>query len=144
MDAGRRDDYRSRPAYLSGGLKISVVPPFFKEIFGDDAILRLAVALIGGILMGLGARWAGGCTSGHGISGTLQLSLASWIAVICFFASGIIAAGIIRLQIKPGSIGSTVLGGFIAELVGLRPEIVAPLVAMLIMGLLHMIAVLGL
>jgi len=45
--------------------------------------------------MGLGARWADGCTSGHGISGTLQLSLASWIAVICFFAAGIIAAGLI-------------------------------------------------
>lgn len=72
-----------------------MVPPFFKEIFGDDAILRLAVALVGGILMGQGARWAGGCTSGHGISETLQLSLASWIAVICFFAAGIIAAGII-------------------------------------------------
>jgi len=82
-------------AYLSGGLKISVVPPLFGEVFGDHAILRLAAALIGGILMGLGARWAGGCTSGHGISGTLQLSLTSWIAVICFFAAGIIAAGII-------------------------------------------------
>ena len=60
-----------------------------------DEMLRLTVALTGGILMGLGARWADGCTSGHGISGTLQLSLASWIAVICFFAAGIIAAGLI-------------------------------------------------
>jgi uncharacterized membrane protein YedE/YeeE len=44
--------------------------------------------------MGMGARWAGGCTSGHGISGTLQLSLASWVAAICFFAGGILAAGL--------------------------------------------------
>ncbi|MDD5736170.1 MAG: YeeE/YedE thiosulfate transporter family protein [Methanothrix soehngenii] len=51
--------------------------------------------------MGLGARWADGCTSGHGISGTLQLSLVSWIAVVCFFVSGIaVAALIFGLGIK--------------------------------------------
>lgn len=82
-------------AYLSGGWTVSVLPPLFKESFGADELLRLAAALTGGILMGLGARWADGCTSGHGISGTLQLSLASWIAVICFFAAGVIAAGLI-------------------------------------------------
>jgi uncharacterized protein len=53
------------------------------------------VALAGGILLGLGARWAGGCTSGHGISGTLQLSVASWVAAACFFAGGILVAGLI-------------------------------------------------
>jgi len=50
------------------------------------------VALLGGLLMGFGARWAGGCTSGHGISGTLQLSIGSWLAVMCFFAGGIATA----------------------------------------------------
>nr|MDQ3315416.1 YeeE/YedE family protein [Verrucomicrobiota bacterium] len=34
-------------------------------------------------------RLGGGCTSGHGISGTLQLSVGSWIAVVCFFLGGI-------------------------------------------------------
>jgi hypothetical protein len=38
--------------------------------------------------MGFGARWAGGCTSGHGISGTLQLAVSGWLAVVAFFASG--------------------------------------------------------
>ena len=80
---------------LSGTFGPRWVPERWAEAFGDVPMTRLAVALIGGILMGLGARWAGGCTSGHGISGTLQLSLASWIAVICFFAAGIIVAGII-------------------------------------------------
>ena len=42
------------------------------------------VAFGGGMLMAFGARLAGGCTSGHGISGTLQLNVASWISVICF------------------------------------------------------------
>lgn len=80
-------------AYLSGTFTVLIVPPLFGATFGTDPMLRSAVALLGGILMGLGARWAGGCTSGHGISGTLQLSLASWVAAICFFTGGILVAG---------------------------------------------------
>lgn len=53
---------------------------------------RFFSALVGGILIGFGSRMAGGCTSGHGISGTLQLSISSWIAAICFFVGGIITA----------------------------------------------------
>ncbi len=56
---------------------------------------RFFVALIGGVVLGIGAGWAGGCTSGHGISGTLQLALSSWLAVILFFIGGILAAQII-------------------------------------------------
>jgi hypothetical protein len=45
--------------------------------------------------MGLGARWANGCTSGHGISGTLQLAVSSWLAAVCFFIGGIATAQLI-------------------------------------------------
>ena len=79
-------------AIATGGFALTWVPPLFGETFGYDVGLRLAVAFIGGILMGLGSRWAGGCTSGHGISGTLQLAISSWIAVIVFFVSGIVTA----------------------------------------------------
>lgn len=82
-------------AYSAGTFSISSVPPLFASTFGTGVLFRLFVALAGGILMGLGARWAGGCTSGHGISGTLQLSLSSWVAVACFFAGGILTAGIL-------------------------------------------------
>lgn len=58
----------------------------------DSGLLRTLVAFGGGALMAYGARMAGGCTSGHGISGTLQLSVGSWIAVICFFLGGIAVA----------------------------------------------------
>jgi len=50
---------------------------------------------VGGVILGMGARWAGGCTSGHGISGTLQLAVSSWLAVICFFIGGIVTAMVI-------------------------------------------------
>ena len=82
-------------AYISGTFTLLIVPPLFAETFGANIALRLAVALFGGVLMGIGARWAGGCTSGHGISGALQLSVASWVAAICFFAGGILVAGLI-------------------------------------------------
>ena len=82
-------------AYISGTFTLLIVPPLFAETFGTNIALRLAVALFGGVLMGIGARWAGGCTSGHGISGALQLSVASWVAAICFFAGGILVAGLI-------------------------------------------------
>ena len=77
---------------LSGDFKVAAVPAFWAAAFGDSTTLRMAVAFAGGVIMGFGARWAGGCTSGHGISGTLQLALSSWIAAACFFAGGIAAA----------------------------------------------------
>jgi uncharacterized membrane protein YedE/YeeE len=68
------------------------LPPMWEARFGDGIGLRIAAALVGGGLMAFGARLAGGCTSGHGISGALQLSVGSWIALICFFAGGIATA----------------------------------------------------
>lgn len=82
-------------AALSGTLDLKVVPGDWGATFGFARAPRLLVALVGGVMMGLGARWAGGCTSGHGISGTLQLAVSSWIAAVCFFASGIATAMII-------------------------------------------------
>jgi uncharacterized membrane protein YedE/YeeE len=40
----------------------------------------------------VGARMAGGCTSGHGISGGLQLAVSSWVFFLSMFASGVLAA----------------------------------------------------
>jgi hypothetical protein len=79
-------------AVLSGTFQVIVVPQLWVSVFGDTPLIRLAIALAGGILLGLGARWAGGCTSGHGISGSIQLSLASMITAACFFAGGIAVA----------------------------------------------------
>lgn len=50
----------------------------------------LAILLIGGVLVGFGTRYAGGCTSGHAITGLSNLQLPSLIAVIGFFIGGLI------------------------------------------------------
>ena len=79
-------------AYTGGGVMNEWLPQMWRDRFGDSLPLRGGVAFGGGILMAFGARLAGGCTSGHGISGTLQLNVASWIAVACFFIGGIAVA----------------------------------------------------
>ncbi len=50
----------------------------------------LAILLVGGLLVGFGTRYAGGCTSGHAISGLSNLQLPSLIAVMGFFIGGLI------------------------------------------------------
>ena len=80
-------------AWTGGELTGTFLQDLWVARFGtDSAGLRTFVAIVGGALMAFGARMAGGCTSGHGISGTLQLAVSSWIAVICFFIGGIAAA----------------------------------------------------
>ena len=79
-------------ALAAGTFGLRWVPEFWVATFGADVWLRMAVALIGGFLVGFGARWADGCTSGHGISGALQLAVVGWIGAICFFVGGIITA----------------------------------------------------
>ncbi len=80
-------------AALTGGEFVNeVLPPMWKARFGDSMALRAAIGFAGGILMAFGARLAGGCTSGHGISGTLQLNPGSWITAICLFVGGIAVA----------------------------------------------------
>ena len=55
----------------------------------------LAILLIGGLLVGFGTRYAGGCTSGHAITGLSNLQLPSLIAVIGFFIGGLIMSWIL-------------------------------------------------
>lgn len=52
----------------------------------------LAILLLGGFLIGFGSRYAGGCTSGHAITGLSNLQLPSLKAVIGFFIGGLIMA----------------------------------------------------
>ncbi|MBS3815336.1 MAG: YeeE/YedE family protein [Hadesarchaea archaeon] len=79
-------------AVLSGEFRVEIIPTIWVNAFGDSIILRLAIALLGGVLIGFGARLAGGCTSGHGITGSSQLAVSSWLAFALFFIGGIITA----------------------------------------------------
>lgn len=67
-------------------------------LFGVEVLKNpkmLLILLVGGLLIGFGTRYAGGCTSGHAISGLSNLQLPSLIAVIGFFVGGLVMSWII-------------------------------------------------
>jgi len=64
-----------------------------EKLFSIEAFKSWKIILIlvtGGFLVGFGTRYAGGCTSGHAISGLSNLQIPSLIAVIGFFIGGLI------------------------------------------------------
>ena len=71
------------------------LPSMWRSEFGDSTPKRLAHAFVGGGLLLFGARLAGGCTSGHVISGISQLTIGSFVFGIAVFASGILTARIL-------------------------------------------------
>lgn len=79
-------------AATGGEITAAWVPALWESRFGPEVAPRLGMALVGGAIMAYGARLADGCTSGHGISGALQLSVSSWIALACFFAAAVATA----------------------------------------------------
>ena len=70
------------------------LPSMWSSEFGESAPRRMVHAFVGGALLLFGARLAGGCTSGHMISGISQLTIGSFLFGISIFASGIITARI--------------------------------------------------
>ena len=64
-----------------------------QSLFGLSSLFSwrgLGLLLGGGFLVGFGARYAGGCTSGHAISGLANLQLSSLVAVVGFFVGGLV------------------------------------------------------
>ena len=84
------------PATINDLSKLGIAAPASlqpAELFSLDAILSIKgflVLAIGGLMVGFGSRYAGGCTSGHAISGLSDLQVPSLIAVVGFFIGGLI------------------------------------------------------
>jgi len=69
-----------------------------REVFTWPALFTVkgfVSIILGGFMVGFGTAYAGGCTSGHAISGLADLRLPSLIAVAGFFAGGLIATHVI-------------------------------------------------
>jgi uncharacterized protein len=72
---------------------------------GDGfSLIQVLYCVVGGLLVGFGTRYAGGCTSGHAIMGLSKLSLGSLIATIAFFAGGLIMTHLIFPSLLPALI----------------------------------------
>jgi len=88
---------------LSRDVKPEIVPNVWRGTVGKSGAVRLFFAFLGGIIIMFGARMAGGCTSGHGISGGLQLAVGSWLFMGAFFIVGIITAMLIYRAKRPAA-----------------------------------------
>jgi len=79
-----------------GGLLGQFLSPAGTKLFSSFYFtpLGLVTLLLGGVLVGFGARWAEGCTSGHAITGLSALQKASLIAVLGFFTGGLALTGL--------------------------------------------------
>ncbi len=68
------------------------------DLFSWESLFTIrgfVMIVLGGFLVGFGARYAGGCTSGHAISGISNLQIPSLIATCCFMIGGFVMANII-------------------------------------------------
>jgi uncharacterized membrane protein YedE/YeeE len=82
-------------ALLAGGLSPTLAMGSFDTLVSASPATKALLFGGGGVLIGLGARLAGGCTSGHGIVGTALLAPASWLATAAFMVAGIITAHLV-------------------------------------------------
>jgi uncharacterized membrane protein YedE/YeeE len=73
----------------SSRFRFEFLPRVWSERFGPSIARRFTFAFLGGAIEMYGARLAGGCTSGHSISGGLQLALSSWVFTIVMFATAL-------------------------------------------------------
>lgn len=76
---------------MRGGLSAAErsIPALWRANMGDSPVKRYAVAFLGGFIVLYGARLAGGCTSGHMMSGMMQTALSGYIFAIGAFAAAI-------------------------------------------------------
>ncbi len=81
---------------LSGARRQTISPVWARATGTTTLWARAPLAFFAGFIMLFGARIAGGCTSGHGISGMAQLSVGSTLAVVGMFAGGIATAMLLR------------------------------------------------
>jgi uncharacterized membrane protein YedE/YeeE len=75
----------------------------FDSTLGTTPGAKAVILFAAGTLIGYGARWAAGCTSGHGMCGTALGSPASFVATITFMGSAIVTAHLLSFLVGGGS-----------------------------------------
>ena len=79
----------------SGSFRLQTLPDMWRERFGGSMVKRGVVAFVGGVIAMFGARLADGCPSGHGLSGSMQLAVSGFVALVFFFVGGMIMTRIL-------------------------------------------------
>ncbi|MFM0593711.1 MULTISPECIES: YeeE/YedE family protein [Paraburkholderia] len=92
----QRADAGWRIAFLAGLVSASALASWFGRPLAADIQAGWSEILIAGFLVGLGTRYASGCTSGHGVCGISRGSIRSLVATATFMASGFLTVFVIR------------------------------------------------
>lgn len=66
--------------------------PGFRDLVTANPTVMIAVLFVGGVLVGFGTRLAGGCSSGHGLSGCGRLRPVSLVATAVFFGTAVVVS----------------------------------------------------
>lgn len=69
--------------------KLNQIPAFHKERFGNSSVIRYLLSFVGGVIVLFGARLAGGCTSGHMMSGMMQTAISGYVFAAAAFAAAV-------------------------------------------------------
>jgi len=91
-----RSDFGWRVAFVVG---LALAPIAFAMMRGPPAIVIDAgypALIAAGLLVGVGARYGAGCTSGHGVCGLSRLSPRSIVATVTFMAAGFATVYVVR------------------------------------------------
>ena len=89
---------------LEGRPMLSENMGVFTEAFSGPFLLQALFFLLGGTLLGLGARIAGACTSWHSIHGLATGQASSLVATLAFLVGGAVAANLIRITLLGGMV----------------------------------------
>lgn len=97
-------DFAWRAAFVAGiivgGTALFLLRP---DMFGIGVTRSLPIVVLGGVLVGFGARLGSGCTSGHGVCGIARLGPRSIVATLTFIATGAISAYVVN-QLMGGAV----------------------------------------
>ncbi|AJX35820.1 YeeE/YedE family protein [Burkholderia oklahomensis] len=94
--ARRRSDAGWRAAFLSGLIAAALVAHVLGWFPTPVVDAGWARVIVGGVLVGVGTRYAGGCTSGHGVCGISRGALRSIVATVVFMTAGIATVFVLR------------------------------------------------
>lgn len=92
----KREPFGWRIAFLIGLIGAPVVWMLFAALPASVQQTGSVGLVVGGVLVGLGTRYANGCTSGHGICGLSRFSMRSLIAVCSFMGSAVVTVYVLR------------------------------------------------
>jgi uncharacterized membrane protein YedE/YeeE len=88
-------------ALLGGGWRPTMALGMFDTAVGWGAAGKMAWMFLGGVLIGLGTRLGGGCTSGHGIFGLSNFERSSAVTTMSFMIGGIVTTQLLYRIIFP-------------------------------------------